>query len=45
MIRFGLQLPSFTFDGVPDDQMFERIAATAFAAEGSGFDAFFVMDH
>jgi len=41
----GLQLPSFTFDGVPDDRMFERIAETALAAEGSGFDSFWVMDH
>jgi F420-dependent oxidoreductase-like protein len=45
MIRFGLQLPSFTFEGVRDAEMFQRIAATAVAAERSGFDAFFVMDH
>ena len=45
MIRFGLQLPSFTFEGLPDDALFERIAEIASAAESSGFDAFFVMDH
>ena len=45
MTRFGLQLPSFTFDGVPDDRMFERIAETAVTAEESGFDSFWVMDH
>jgi F420-dependent oxidoreductase-like protein len=45
MTRFGLQLPSFTFAGVPDDAMFERIAKTAVAAEESGFDSFWVMDH
>jgi len=43
--HLGLQLPSFTFDGVPDDRMFERIAETALAAEASGFDSFWVMDH
>jgi len=45
MTRFGLQLPSFTFDGVPNDRMFERVAEIALAAEGSGFDSFWVMDH
>jgi F420-dependent oxidoreductase-like protein len=45
MTSFGLQLPSFTFDGLPDDRMFERIAETAVAAEASGFDSFWVMDH
>jgi F420-dependent oxidoreductase-like protein len=41
----GLQLPSFTFEGVATDRMFERIADTAVAAESSGFDSFWVMDH
>ncbi len=45
MTRFGLQLPSFTFEGLPDDRMFERIAETAVTAEESGFDSFWVMDH
>jgi F420-dependent oxidoreductase-like protein len=42
---FGLQLPSFTFEGLPDDRMFERVAETTVAAEASGFDSFWVMDH
>jgi F420-dependent oxidoreductase-like protein len=45
VIRFGLQLPSFTFRGVPDDRLFDRVVEIAMAAEGSGFDSFFVMDH
>jgi F420-dependent oxidoreductase-like protein len=45
MTRFGLQLPSFTFPDVPDDHLFERVAEIAQAAEGSGFDSFWVMDH
>lgn len=44
MTRFGLQLPSFTFP-VPNDRLFERIVEIASAAEGSGFDSFWVMDH
>jgi F420-dependent oxidoreductase-like protein len=43
--HLGLQLPSFTFPDVPDDRMFERIAETALAAEASGLDSFWVMDH
>ncbi len=45
MTTFGLQLPSFTFPGVPDDELFDRITAIAQAAERSGFDSFWVMDH
>jgi F420-dependent oxidoreductase-like protein len=45
MPHFGLQLPSFTFPDVPDAQLFERIASIAGAAEASGFDSFWVMDH
>ena len=45
MTRFGLQLPSFTFPEVPDDKLFDRIIEIAQAAEGSGFDSFWVMDH
>jgi F420-dependent oxidoreductase-like protein len=43
--RFGLQIPSFTYDGVGDDTLFERIAEIAVAAEESGFDSVWVMDH
>jgi F420-dependent oxidoreductase-like protein len=45
MPSFGLQMPSFTFEGVPNERMFERIAETALAAEDAGFDSFWVMDH
>ena len=45
MTTFGLQLPSFTFPDVPDDELFDRITKIAQAAERSGFDAFWVMDH
>ena len=45
MTYLGLQLPSFTFAGVPNDRMLERIAETALAAEASGFNSFWVMDH
>jgi F420-dependent oxidoreductase-like protein len=42
---FGLQMPSFVFDDVPNERMFERVAETAIAAEDAGFDSFWVMDH
>jgi F420-dependent oxidoreductase-like protein len=45
MTRFGLQLPSFTFAGVPDAAIFDRTTEVAQAAEASGFDSFWVMDH
>ena len=44
-IRLGLQIPSFDFPGVPPDALFERLAGIAGAAESSGFDSLFVMDH
>ncbi|GAA2757576.1 TIGR03560 family F420-dependent LLM class oxidoreductase [Actinopolymorpha rutila] len=44
--RFGLQIPRFTYPGVPDAELFERIAAIATTAEESGgFDSVWVMDH
>jgi F420-dependent oxidoreductase-like protein len=45
MPHLGLQLPSFTFPDMPDDRLFERIAEIARAADDSGFDSFWVMDH
>jgi F420-dependent oxidoreductase-like protein len=45
MIRLGLQIPSFSYPGVADDQLFERVADIAVAAEESGFDSVYVMDH
>jgi len=50
-LRFGLQIPSFTFEadgpgsGPPADQLFETVAGIAVTAESAGFDAVFVMDH
>lgn len=43
-VRFGLQIPNFTF-GIPDAEIFERVAQSAAAAEDSGFDSVWVMDH
>jgi F420-dependent oxidoreductase-like protein len=43
--RLGFQIPNFTFPGVPDDGLFERVSAMASAAEDAGFDTVFVMDH
>jgi F420-dependent oxidoreductase-like protein len=45
LTRFGLQIPSFTYAGVPDRDLFERVAAIATTAERSGFDSVWVMDH
>ncbi len=43
--RIGLQMPNLTFPGVPDGELFERIADVAVAAEESGFDSLWFMDH
>jgi F420-dependent oxidoreductase-like protein len=43
--HIGLQIPYFTYPDVPPTQLFERVAAQAVAAEQSGFDTVFVMDH
>jgi F420-dependent oxidoreductase-like protein len=45
MIRAGLQIPNFTYPGIAPDDLFERIADVAVAAEESGFDTIMVMDH
>ncbi|MDY7099689.1 MAG: LLM class F420-dependent oxidoreductase [Actinomycetota bacterium] len=44
MIRTGLQIPSFSFPA-PDAELFGRLSAMARAAETSGFDSLYVMDH
>ncbi|MBV8980277.1 MAG: LLM class F420-dependent oxidoreductase [Acidimicrobiia bacterium] len=44
MTTYGLQLPKFTFP-VPDDRLFEHVAAMASAADDSGFTSLWVMDH
>jgi F420-dependent oxidoreductase-like protein len=43
--HIGLQVPNFTWPGVPADELFERVAAVAVTAEQNGFDTVFVMDH
>ncbi len=43
--RFGLQIPSFTFSGVADHDLFEKVVQIAMTAEESGFDSVWVMDH
>ena len=43
--RLGLQIPNFTYPGVPDGELFERICTIAITAEESGFDSVWVMDH
>jgi F420-dependent oxidoreductase-like protein len=43
--RLGLQIPNFTYPGVPDAGLFERASEIALTAERSGFDSVWVMDH
>ena len=42
---FGFHHPNYTFPGVPDDRLFDRVVENARAAEKAGFDLFTVMDH
>ena len=42
---FGFHMPNFTFPGIPDDRLFDRIVQQAQAAEKAGFDLVTVMDH
>ncbi|MBV8950526.1 MAG: LLM class F420-dependent oxidoreductase, partial [Actinobacteria bacterium] len=44
MTRFGLQLPNFSL-GVPDSELFGRVAELARAGEDAGFTSLWVMDH
>jgi F420-dependent oxidoreductase-like protein len=43
--RLGLQIPNFTYPGVPDGELFDRVCEIATTAERSGFDSVWVMDH
>jgi F420-dependent oxidoreductase-like protein len=45
MKLLGLQIPNFTYPGVPNDRLFERVVTLATAAEGAGFDSVWLMDH
>jgi F420-dependent oxidoreductase-like protein len=42
---FGYHMPSFTFQGVADSGLFDRVVELAQAAEKAGFDLVTVMDH
>jgi F420-dependent oxidoreductase-like protein len=42
---FGYHMPSFTFEGVADTDLFDRVVELAQAAEAAGFDLVTVMDH
>src|SRR5262245_26657423 len=45
MTTFGLQIPGFRHGGAPVDEMFDLTCAGALAAEQSGFESVWVMDH
>jgi F420-dependent oxidoreductase-like protein len=42
---FGFHMPLYTFPGVPDNRLFDRVVENAQAAENAGFDLVTVMDH
>src|ERR1700682_1550422 len=42
---FGFHMPNYTYPGVPNDRLFDRIAESVKAAEKAGFDMVTVMDH
>ena len=42
---FGYHMPSYTFEGVADADLFGRVVELAQAAEAAGFDLVTVMDH
>jgi F420-dependent oxidoreductase-like protein len=44
-IRLGYQIPNFTYPDTTPAELFRAVAAQAKAAERSGFDTVFVMDH
>jgi len=43
-LRFGLQIPNFTWSGGPAE-LRDRLAAIGRAADGAGFESLWVMDH
>jgi F420-dependent oxidoreductase-like protein len=45
MTRLGYQIPNFTYPGIGPAEIFENVVAQAKAAEASGYDRVFVMDH
>ncbi|MEZ5381111.1 MAG: LLM class F420-dependent oxidoreductase [Microthrixaceae bacterium] len=45
MTRLGYQIPNFTYPETSPGEVFGKVVAQAQAAEASGFDRVFVMDH
>ena len=45
MTRLGYQIPNFNYPGVDQTGLFDAVAAQAKAADRSGFDTIFLMDH
>ncbi|MDG2026774.1 MAG: LLM class F420-dependent oxidoreductase [Acidimicrobiales bacterium] len=45
MTRLGYQIPNFDYPGAAAGDTFDMVVAQAKAAEASGFDRVFVMDH
>ena len=45
LTRFGFNIPSFTYPGIDDADLFNTVCAAAATAEDSGFDSLWVMDH
>jgi F420-dependent oxidoreductase-like protein len=44
-VLFGFHMPNYTYPGVPNDKLFDRVIASAQKAEKVGFDLVTVMDH
>ncbi len=45
MTRLGYQIPNFTYPGVEAKDIFANLVQQVQAAEASGFDRVFLMDH
>jgi F420-dependent oxidoreductase-like protein len=45
MTTFGFQIPGFHHEGARDDEMLDHTLEHALAAEASGFESVWVMDH
>jgi F420-dependent oxidoreductase-like protein len=45
LTRLGYQIPNFTYPGVAPEAIFDNVVAQVRAAEASGYDRVFVMDH
>ena len=45
MTQLGYQIPNFNYPNGSRETLFEDVVAQTLAAEASGFDTVFVMDH